>query len=68
MGRVPQLSTARRPARDIPLLGMLCVPSALCYSINTLTTFAIVLSRGLVVDDAIVVVENVGRLTRKDKL
>ncbi|MFP1496017.1 efflux RND transporter permease subunit [Escherichia coli] len=32
------------------------------YSINTLTLFAMVLAIGLLVDDAIVVVENVNRL------
>ena len=36
--------------------------AALGYSINTITLFALVLAIGLVVDDAILVVENVHRL------
>ncbi|MDY0013905.1 MAG: multidrug efflux RND transporter permease subunit [Rhodocyclaceae bacterium] len=38
------------------------------FSINTLTLFALVLSIGIVVDDAIVVLENVERLMREKKL
>src|SRR6201999_579579 len=38
------------------------------YSINTLTMFALVLAIGLLVDDAIVVVENVERLMREEGL
>jgi multidrug efflux pump len=38
------------------------------YSINTLTMFGLVLSIGLLVDDAIVVVENVERLMREEDL
>lgn len=38
------------------------------YSINTLTMFAMVLAIGLLVDDAIVVVENVNRLIYKQKM
>ena len=38
------------------------------YSINTLTLFAMVLAIGIVVDDAIVVVENVERIMREDDL
>jgi multidrug efflux pump len=38
------------------------------YSINTLTMFAMVLSIGLLVDDAIVVVENVERIMREENL
>ena len=38
------------------------------YSINTLTMFGLVLSIGLLVDDAIVVVENVERLMRDEHL
>ena len=38
------------------------------FSINTLTLFAMVLAIGIVVDDAIVVLENVERLMREDKL
>jgi len=36
------------------------------YSFNTLTMFAIVLAIGLLVDDAIVVVENVERVIAED--
>jgi len=35
------------------------------YSINTLTMFGLVLAIGLLVDDAIVVVENVERIMRE---
>src|SRR4029077_19563343 len=38
------------------------------YSINTLTMFGVVLAIGLLVDDAIVVVENVERVMEEDKL
>ena len=38
------------------------------FSINTLTLFAMVLAIGIVVDDAIVVLENVERLMREQKL
>src|SRR6202042_935898 len=38
------------------------------YSINTLTLFALVLVIGLLVDDAIVVVENVERIMSEEKL
>ena len=38
------------------------------YSINTLTLFAMVLAIGIVVDDAIVVVENVERIMREEDL
>lgn len=41
---------------------------ALGYSINTLTLFAMALAIGIVVDDAIVVVENVERIMREDDL
>jgi multidrug efflux pump len=38
------------------------------FSINTLTLFALVLAIGIVVDDAIVVLENVERLMREEKM
>ncbi|WP_459673429.1 efflux RND transporter permease subunit [Acidisoma sp. 7E03] len=52
------------PAIAVPivLLGTFAVLGALGYSINTLTMLAMVLAVGLLVDDAIVVVENVERL------
>ncbi|CAM4194521.1 Efflux pump membrane transporter [Comamonas aquatilis] len=52
------------PAIAVPvvLLGTFGVLSVAGYSINTLTMFAMVLAIGLLVDDAIVVVENVERV------
>jgi multidrug efflux pump len=60
------------------LIPMLAVPVSLIgtfaglwlfgFSINTLTLFAMVLAIGVVVDDAIVVLENVERLMREDKM
>ena len=52
------------PAIAVPvvLLGTFGVLSLLGYSINTLTMFGMVLAIGLLVDDAIVVVENVERI------
>ena len=51
------------PALTIPvsLVGAFAFVNLLGFSINTLTLFAIVLATGIVVDDAIVVVENVQR-------
>ena len=48
----------------ISLVGAAIVMSAAGFSLNLLTILAIVLSVGLVVDDAIVVVENVERHVR----
>ncbi|MDB6011598.1 MAG: Multidrug efflux pump subunit AcrB, partial [Gammaproteobacteria bacterium] len=58
------------PAIAVPvvLLGTFGVLNLLGYSINTLTMFALVLSIGLLVDDAIVVVENVERVMREERL
>ena len=58
------------PAVAVPvvLLGTFGILAAFGYSINTLTLFALVLVIGLLVDDAIVVVENVERIMREDKL
>jgi len=55
-------------AVPVVLLGTFAVLSACGFSINTLTMFAMVLAIGLLVDDAIVVVENVERVMREDKL
>ncbi|MDQ2095727.1 efflux RND transporter permease subunit [Rhodalgimonas zhirmunskyi] len=52
----------------VVLLGTLAVLYVTDYSINTLTMFAMVLSIGLLVDDAIVVVENVERLMHEEGL
>ena len=51
------------PAVTIPvsLIGTFAFISAFGFSINTLTLFGITLATGLVVDDAIVVIENVQR-------
>lgn len=49
-------------AVPVVLLGTFAVLQVLGYSINTLTLFAMVLAIGLLVDDAIVVVENVERI------
>jgi multidrug efflux pump len=56
------------PAITIPvsLVGTFAVMMALGFSINTLTLFGVVLAIGLVVDDAIVVVENVSRLIEEE--
>src|SRR6185312_5765306 len=58
------------PAIAVPvvLLGTFGVLAAAGYSINTLTLFALVLVIGLLVDDAIVVVENVERIMHEERL
>lgn len=55
-------------AIPVVLLGTFGMLAALGYSVNTLTMFAMVLAIGLLVDDAIVVVENVERVMAEDKL
>ena len=52
----------------IVILGTFAVLNLLGMSINTLTLFALVLAIGLLVDDAIVVVENVERLMHEQGL
>ncbi len=58
------------PAVVVPvsLLGALAGLYSLGYSINVLTLFAMVLAIGIVVDDAIVVVENVERIMHDEGL
>ncbi|MDB5930784.1 MAG: hydrophobe/amphiphile efflux family transporter, partial [Polaromonas sp.] len=58
------------PAIAVPvvLLGTFGVLSVAGYSINTLTMFGMVLAIGLLVDDAIVVVENVERVMSEEGL
>ena len=55
-------------AVPVVLLGTFGVLAAFGFTINTLTMFAVVLAIGLLVDDAIVVVENVERVMREEKL
>ena len=55
-------------AVPVVLLGTFGVLAVLGYSINTLTMFAMVLAIGLLVDDAIVVVENVERVMQEEGL
>jgi len=58
------------PAITIPvsLIGTFALLNLLGFSVNTLTLFGLVLAVGLVVDDAIVVVENVSRLIQDGTL
>ena len=58
------------PAVAVPvsLIGTFAGLYLFGFSINTLTLFAMVLAIGIVVDDAIVVLENVERLMREEKL
>ncbi|MCP2233516.1 efflux RND transporter permease subunit [Erwinia aphidicola] len=55
-------------AVPVVLLGTFGILSAFGYSINTLTMFGMVLAIGLLVDDAIVVVENVERVMAEEGL
>ena len=55
-------------AVPIVLLGTFAILSLFGYSINTLTMFGMVLAIGLLVDDAIVVVENVERIMMEENL
>src|ERR1041385_5089782 len=53
-------------AVPVVLLGTFAILYALGFSINTMTLFGLVLATGLLVDDAIVVVENVERLLHEN--
>jgi multidrug efflux pump len=55
-------------AVPVVLMGTFAVLYTCGYSINTLTMFAMVLAIGLLVDDAIVVVENVERIMSEEGL
>ena len=55
-------------AVPVSLIGTFAGLLLLGYSINTLTLFGMVLAIGIVVDDAIVVLENVERIMREEKL
>ena len=58
------------PTITVPvvLLGTFAIMSVFGFSINTLTMFGLVLAIGLLVDDAIVVVENVERIIHEENL
>ncbi len=58
------------PAITIPvsLIGTFAAMKVMDFSINTLTLFGITLATGLVVDDAIVVIENISRLMEEKHL
>ncbi|MET0264700.1 MAG: efflux RND transporter permease subunit [Duganella sp.] len=58
------------PSITVPvvLLGTFGIMSALGFTVNTLSMFGMVLAIGLLVDDAIVVVENVERVMHEDGL
>src|ERR671936_1978787 len=55
-------------AVPVSLIGAFAGLWAVGFSMNTLTLFALVLAIGIVVDDAIVVLENVERLMREEKM
>ena len=55
-------------AVPVSLIGTFAGLLLLGYSINTLTLFGMVLAIGIVVDDAIVVLENVERIMREEHL
>ena len=55
-------------AVPVSLIGTLAGLLLMGYSINTLTLFGMVLAIGIVVDDAIVVLENVERIMHEEKL
>ena len=55
-------------AVPVVLLGTFAILKLCGFSINTLTLFGLVLAVGLLVDDAIVVVENVERIMHEEKL
>ena len=55
-------------AVPVSLIGTFAGLQVLGYSINTLTLFGMVLAIGIVVDDAIVVLENVERIMREEQL
>src|SRR6202007_2526651 len=55
-------------AVPVVLLGTFAIMSAVGFSINVLSMFGLVLAIGLLVDDAIVVVENVERVMSEEGL
>lgn len=55
-------------AIPVSLIGTFAIMNVLGYTINSITLFGLVLAIGVVVDDAIVVIENVERLITKEKM
>ncbi|MBE0363804.1 hydrophobic/amphiphilic exporter-1 (mainly G- bacteria), HAE1 family [Pseudoalteromonas ulvae UL12] len=55
-------------AIPVSLIGTFAFMMLMGYSINTITLFGLVLAIGIVVDDAIIVIENVERLLKEEKL
>ena len=55
-------------AVPVSIVGTFLGLSALGFSVNVLTLFALVLAIGIVVDDAIVVIENVERIMAEEHL
>ena len=55
-------------AIPVSLIGTFAVMSVIGYSVNLITLFGLILAIGVVVDDAIVVVENVSRLMEEEDL
>ena len=55
-------------AIPVSLIGTFAVLLSIGYSINLITLFGLILAIGIVVDDAIVVIENVSRLMEEEKL
>ena len=64
------LRTTLVPVMTIPvsLVGTFAIMQVLGFSINTLTMFGLTLATGLVVDDAIVVIENIARFIQTKKM
>lgn len=58
------------PALAIPvsIVGTFAAMKLLGFSINLVTLFGLILAIGIVVDDAIIVIENVSRLMKEEKL
>jgi len=55
-------------AIPVSLVGTFAFMLVMGYSINTITMFGLVLAIGIVVDDAIIVIENVERILREEQL
>ncbi|WP_166254834.1 efflux RND transporter permease subunit [Marinobacter salicampi] len=55
-------------AIPVSLIGTFAVMALLGYSVNTITLFGLVLAIGIVVDDAIVIIENVERILAEEQL